>query len=1094
MRMLGYISSHQVQILVNSGSINNFISRHTAQFLKLPASPTTLFRVRVGNSAALQCNELCKEISLSIQSHSFTTDLFVLDLEGSDVVLGVQWLETLGPILTDWSKLHMEFNYKGQQIHLQGEGKPNAKAISSTGLNKLITSKGVGSSYMCFTVLTPEPDNTLSPPYTVIPSLQLLLQQFQILFQIPSSLPPSRTIDHHIPLKNGTDAINVRPYQYPQFQKNEIECLVADLLQFGAIRPSQSVFSSPVLLVKKKDGTWRFCVDYRALNAATIRDRFPIPTVDELLDELHGAFVFSKLDLHSGYHQIWVHEPDIHKTAFRTHQGHFEFVVMPFGLCNAPSTFQALMNELFVKSSKCTFAISEIAFLGHIISAVGVAADQSKLSAVSAWPPPNNQRQLRSFLGLAGYYRRFVRHYASIAASLTDLLTKDGFHWSQKEQEAFEQLKMALMTVPVLSLPYFNCPFIVETDASEVGIGAVLSQDKHPIAFYSKKLSPLMQGKSTYIREMFVIQSAVMKWRQYLLGRHFIIRTDHRSLHHMLQQTVQTPEQQQFCSKLVGYDFSIEYKLGASNAAADALSRVREGAPRPVFMSLSRPLCSTLDSLQIELFSDKHTKHIIDGILTTPSSWADWTFSGGLLRYKGRLYLPYSSPLIPTLLSDYHSSLLGGHSGVQRTFQRLTTHFMWNGMHKYVETFVQACDVCQKCKPTNHSPYGLLQPIAIPDELWADLSMDFVTHLPPSGGYITILVVVDRFSKGIHLAPLPPHYTATRVAQIFWEIVGKLHGMPKSIISNRDPIFQNTFWKKLFRLQGTKLRFSSAYHPESDGQTERMNRCVEQFLRSFVHDQPSKWARILSWAEFHHNTTFTATTGMTPFEATYGRKSPSLLAYCTGTSTIPAVDHDLTSRDAIISQLKTNLAKAQEAMKISADKHRTKYEFHQGQLVLLKLQPFRQVSLRRHSSHKLSLRYYGPYKVPDRIGPVAYRLELPSTSRIHPVFHCSLLKPYKEEATTTIHPLPESIVEHQPVHFPVAVFQKRTVLRNTKEVNQVLVQWSDLSLEEASWKDEDSLDLSRLEDKSPQQEGRNVTPLIYHVHPQDTQRARQCNK
>ncbi|KAJ4795897.1 polyprotein [Rhynchospora pubera] len=1003
MRMLGYISSHPVQVLVDSGSTNNFISRRTAQFLKLPTSPTTLFRVRVGNGAALQCNELCKEVSLSIQSHSFATDLFVLDLEGSDVVLGVQWLETLGPILTDWSKLHMEFNYKGHQIHLQGESKPNAKAISSAGLNKLITSKGVGSSYMCFTVLTPEPDNTLSPPHTIIPSLQPLLQQFQILFQIPSTLPPSRTIDHRIPLKKGIDAINVRPYRYPQFQKNEIECLVADLLQSGAIRPSQSAFSSPVLLVKKKDGTWRFCVDYRALNAATIRDRFPIPTVDELLDELHGASVFSKLDLRSGYHQIRVHAPDIHKTAFRTHHGHFEFVVMPFGLCNAPSTFQALMNEvfqpllrkfvviffddiliyscsleahlqhlqqvfqilhdnqLFVKSSKCTFAASEIAFLGHIISAAGVAADPSKLSAVSTWPPPNNQRQLRSFLGLTGYYRRFVRHYASIAAPLTDLLTKDGFHWSHKEQEAFEQLKMALMTAPVLSLPDFNRPFIVETDASGVGIGAVLSQDKHPVAFYSKKLSPLMQGKSTYIREMFAIQTAVMKWRQYLLGRHFVIRTDHRSLHHMLQQTVQTPEQQQFCSKLVGYDFSIEYKPGASNAAADALSRVHESAPRPVFMSLSRPLCSALDSLQIELLSDKHTKHIIDGILTTPSSWADWTFSGGLLGYKGRLYLPSSSPLIPTLLFDYHASLLGGHSGVQRTFQRLATHFMWKGMHKSVETFVQACDICQKCKPTNHSPYGLLQPIAVPDELWADLSMDFVTHLPSSGGYTAILVVVDRFSKGIHLAPLPPHYTATKVAQVFWEIVGKLHGMPKSIISDRDPIFQSTFWKELFRLQGTKLRFSSAYHPESDGQTERMNRCVEQFLRSFVHDQPSKWARILSWAEFHHNTTFTAATGMTPFEATYGRKPPSLLAYCTGTSTIPAVDHDLASRYAIISQLKTNLAKAQEAMKISADKHRTKYEFHQGQLVLLKLQPFRQVSLRRHSSHKLSLRYYGPY-------------------------------------------------------------------------------------------------------------------------------------
>jgi RNase H-like domain found in reverse transcriptase/Reverse transcriptase (RNA-dependent DNA polymerase) len=278
-----------------------------------------------------------------------------------------------------------------------------------------------------------------------------------------------------------------------------------------------------------------------------VRDRFPIPTVDELLDELHGSTVFSKLDLRSGYHQIRVHEPDIHKIAFRTHHGHFEFVVMPFGLYNAPSTFQALMNEvfqpllckfvviffydilvyscsleahlqhlhqvfqilrdnqLFVKSSKCTFAASDIAFLGHIISAKGVAADPDKLSAVSAWPPPINQRQLRSFLGLAGYYHRFVCHYASIAAPLIDLLTKDGFVWSDKEQEAFHQLKKALMTAPVLALPNFALPFIIEIDASGVSIGVVLSQDTHPVAFYSKKLSLLMQGKSTSIREMFAI-------------------------------------------------------------------------------------------------------------------------------------------------------------------------------------------------------------------------------------------------------------------------------------------------------------------------------------------------------------------------------------------------------------------------------------------------------------------------------------------------------------------------------------------------------------------------------------------------------------
>jgi hypothetical protein len=280
--------------------------------------------------------------------------------------------------------------------------------------------------------------------------------------------------------------------------------------------------------------------------------------------------------------------------------------------------------------------------------------------------------------------------------------------------------------------------------------------------------------------------------------------------------------------------------------------------------------------------------------------------------------------------------------------------------------------------------------------------------------------------------------------------VGKLHGMPKSIVSDRDPIFQSAFWKELLKLQGTKLHFSSAYHPETDGQTERINCCIEQFLRAFVHEQPSRWSKLLSWAEFHHNTTFSSATGMTPFEAIYGRKPPSLLAYCAGSSALEAVNQDLTMRDAIVRQLKANLAKAQDAMKLFVDKKRKEREFQQGDLVLLKLQPFRQLSLRHHSSHKLGLRFYGPYKVLERLGPVAYRLELPATSHIHPVIHCSLLKPCKGSTTPAIHSLPASNSANKPAHIPIVILQHRTILRGNNQVPHVLIQWSDLPLEDAS--------------------------------------------
>ena len=1099
LRVTGRIQELSVTILIDSGSSHNILQPRVAEFLHLPVEAIPSFVVTVGNGQTIQCSGHCSDIPVHMAGKVFPVSFFVLPIHGADVVLGVQWLSTLGPFLSDFKVPSIQFVYDNTPVTIVGNPPATPTQASLAQFNRFIFTDAIESAHtVTLAAVHPdEPTNTLTS--TSHPDITNLLSHFGYIFTKPQGLPPHRTLDHHIHLQPNSQPVNTKPYRYPHAHKEQMTQMIKEMLQDGIIKPSTSPFSSPVILVRKKDGTWRFCIDYRALNAITIKDRFPIPTVDELLDELHGANCFSKLDLCSGYHQIWIDPGNTFKTAFRTVNGHFEFLVMPFGLSNAPSTFQATMNDifrailrkfvliffddilvyskdwtshlqhlhyvmtlmqqhqLFAKASKCQFGVSTVAYLGHIISKDGVSADPEKIHAIQSWPPPVSVSKLRGFLGLTGYYRKFVHHYADIAAPLTDLLKHQRFTWTDKAQQAFETLQQRMTSLPVLGIPDFSLLFDVTTDASGTAVGAILSQASHPLAYFSKKMCPRMQASSAYEREMYAITSAVKKWRHYLIGRHFRIFTDQQSLRGLIGQHIQTPAQQKWLTKLLGFDYEILYTPGRTNKVVDALSRRYETC-ESVYQGVS--FCQPLLLQQLQEFYASHEvgKLLLTKFDNNQEQNRHFSVQQGLLYFKGRLFIPLETELRKDIIREHHSSPAGGHSGNTGTLARITSSFAWPNLAKDVQDFLRDCLVCQQSKYSTHKPFGLLQPLPIPQHVWEDISMDFITHLPLVKGKTTIWVIVDRLSKYSHFIALPAQVSAASLATIFLAEIYRLHGMPRTIVSDIDRLFISKFWSELFRLHGTTLAYNSSYHPQTDGQTEVTNRILETFLRCFVTNSPHLWVSYLPLAEYWYNTTYQSAIRMSPFEALYGRTPPTVCSYMAGSTAVASLDDLLIHRKQVLERVRENLCKAQLRMRSLANAHRLDRTFQVGDWVWLKLQPYRQVSVRGRGSPKLAKRFHGPFKVQRIINKVAYELLLPPSAKIHPVFHVSKLKPFHGNPPSQMVELDPAVTGTLVEQQPQTSLAFRMLQTKHGPKRQVLIQWEGTSPLEASWEDIETIE------------------------------------
>lgn len=705
------------------------------------------------------------------------------------------------------------------------------------------------------------------------------------------------------------------------------------------------------------------------------------------------------------------------------------------------------INQLFAKRSKCAFATSRVEYLGHFIEAKGVSTDPSKVKAVLEWPVPKNLKALRGFLGLAGYYRRYVKDFGVIARPLTALTKKDAFSWHDEAQESFETVKKMLCDAPVLALPRFDKQFVVETDACGTGIGAVLMQEGRPLAYISRHLKGRQLALSIYEKELLAVIFAVQKWRHYLLTQHFIIRTDQRSLKYLLEQRLNTLIQQQWLPKLLEFDYEIQYKKGKENLVADALSRVQ--GSEVLHMAMTVLECDLMKQIQEAYELDAAVKQIIEELKKDPKAKKHFAWNLEILRRKSKIVVPAVEKLRTTILEWLHGSGQGGHSGRDKTVQRVKGIFYWKGMSKDIQAFLRNCVVCQQCKYETTASPGLLQPLPIPEAVWTDISMDFIDGLPPSFGKTVILVIVDRFSKAAHFLALRHPYTASSVAQLFLDNFFKLHGFPRSIVSDRDAVFVSDFWQELFQLQGCKLNLSTAYHPQSDGQTEIVNKCLETYLRCMTSDKPQMWSKWLPLAEYWYNTTYHSAALTTPFEIVYGQQPPVHLPYLPGETNVQVVAKCLQEREDMLLILKFHLLRAQHRMKQMADQRRSERKFEVGDWVFLKLQPYRQRSVVARVSQKISPKYFGPYKIVEKMGEVAYKLELPATTQIHPVFHVSQLKQLVGDVSVA-NQLPDVIYEATSKE-PEYCLERKMVKRQDRAATKVLVKWKNQPEDEATW-------------------------------------------
>ncbi|GJX67937.1 reverse transcriptase domain-containing protein [Tanacetum coccineum] len=678
---------------------------------------------------------------------------------------------------------------------------------------------------------------------------------------------------------------------------------------------------------------------------------------------------------------------------------------MPFGLTNAPAIFMDLMNrvckpyldkfvivfiddiliysksekdhehhlrtildllkkeKLFAKFSKCEFWLKEVQFLGHVVNQEGIHVDPSKIEAVKNWKAPESPTEIRSFLGLAGYYRRFIENFSKIAKPLTLLTQKNkDYVWGEDQEKAFQILKEKLCNAPVLTLPDGPNDFVVYCDASHQGFGCVLMQRGKVIAYASRQLKIHEKNYTTHDLELGAVVFALKIWRHYLYGTKSVIYTDHQSLQYIFDQKDLNMRQRRWLELLSDYECEIKYHPGKANVVADALSRKERLKPRRVramSITIQSNLRTRILEAQREAAKDlKSPTERLRGLDAQFESKED-----GAIHFVGRIWVPSTGGMRKVIMDEAHASRYSVHPGADKMYYDLRDVYWWPGMRRDIAEYVNRCLTCLKVKAEHQKPSGLLQQPEIPEWKWEKITMDLVVKLPrSSSGYDAIWVIVDRLTKSAHFLPIREDYKTEKLARIYINEIVTKHGVPVSIISDRDGRFASHFWQVLQKALGTQVFMSTAYHPETDGQSERTIQTLEDMLRACVMDFGGSWDTHLPLVEFSYNNSYHKSIKCSPFEALYGRKCRSPVIWNeVGESQLigPELVQETTEK---IVQIRERLRTARSRQKCYADRRRKPLEFQVGDRVLLRVSPWKGV-VRFGKRGKLAPRFVGPFEM-----------------------------------------------------------------------------------------------------------------------------------